>query len=154
MTVSAHRLRNVIAALVAGILAGALLLGIGGRLAMLVLALSIGLQPEFSWGGSFDVVVLGTIYGAAGGAILAVLRDLWPRSGQWAGAISGLILVGAAWAMSAVGRQAAAANPAGVPLIFIVSAVLFLAYGFAANALVTAWHLRRDRSEKIPELTA
>ena len=98
------RWRLYVAAIVAGTVAGAVVLGVGGRLAMAALAIAGGDGPRFSWGGSLEVLLVGTFYGAIGGVLLAASQRIWPRVGRWRGAGLGAALLGIAWATSTVGR--------------------------------------------------
>ena len=63
---------------VVGIALGVLILGIGGRIAMRVIAHATYAAPSFSLGGSLTVVLMGAASGAAGGVIYAVLARFLP----------------------------------------------------------------------------
>jgi hypothetical protein len=63
----------------AGIALGLSILGIGGRIAMRVIAHATNGTPAFSLGGTATVVLLGGVSGAAGGLIYAVLARLMPN---------------------------------------------------------------------------
>ena len=68
--------------LVLGIVLGTIILGIGGRLLMRVVALIDGTPVGWSWGGSGTVVFLGAVSGLAGGAIYTLLAHFMAR-GTW-----------------------------------------------------------------------
>jgi hypothetical protein len=53
-----------------------MLLGVGGRVAMRIIALAQGTPAGFSLGGSATVVFLGTLSGIAAGLIYAACRQL------------------------------------------------------------------------------
>ena len=57
---------------------GALILGIGGRIAMRGIVVIAGGTPGFSWGGSLTVVLLGLLSGLAGALVLVGVRFLLP----------------------------------------------------------------------------
>lgn len=66
----------------AGIALGLAILGIGGRIAMRVIAHATYAAPSFSLGGTMTVMLMGAVSGAAGGVIYAVLaRFLADRAG-------------------------------------------------------------------------
>jgi hypothetical protein len=60
---------------------GAVVLGVGGRIAMRGIALLSGAPGSFSLGGSLTVVLLGALSGLAGALILMVLCTF--LSGRW-----------------------------------------------------------------------
>ena len=65
-------------AVLLGVASGALILGIGGRIAMRGIVLIAGGTPGFSWGGSLTVVLLGLLSGLAGALVLVGVRFLLP----------------------------------------------------------------------------
>ena len=91
--------------LIRGTLLGLIILGIGGRLLMRVIAHMEGRVPVFSPGGSITVVFAGTVAGALAGLIYYLLRRFvhkpWVRTAafiaiceliSWRG-VSGLLLL-------------------------------------------------------------
>jgi len=60
--------------LIRGTLLGLIILGIGGRLLMRVIAHMEGRVPAFTPGGSITVVFAGTVAGALSGLIYTLLR--------------------------------------------------------------------------------
>jgi len=58
---------------------GAMVLGIGGRLAMRGIAVLSGAPPSFTFGGSLRVVLMGALSGLGGAWILKVLRFFLAR---------------------------------------------------------------------------
>lgn len=62
-----------------GLGVGAVVLGIGGRVAMRGIAVLSGAPPGFSFGGSLTVVFLGAVSGLVGAVILMGLRVFLPR---------------------------------------------------------------------------
>ncbi|HYT64398.1 MAG TPA: hypothetical protein VEL50_10880 [Gemmatimonadales bacterium] len=58
---------------------GAVVLGIGGRLAMRGIAVLSGAPPSFTFGGSLRVVLMGALSGLGGAWILKVLRFFLTR---------------------------------------------------------------------------
>src|SRR5919201_7020272 len=66
-------------ALVTGTALGAIILGVGGRLAMAGIALTAGSKPHFTLGGTLTVIALGAVSGLAGSAIALVTRGIRNR---------------------------------------------------------------------------
>jgi hypothetical protein len=68
-----------IAGLVAGGILGILLLGVGGRLGMRIIALAQGQIPSMTFEGSLTVVLLGAVSGVAIASIFLLSRALFPN---------------------------------------------------------------------------
>lgn len=75
-----------------GIALGLLILGIGGRIAMRVIAHATYAAPSFSFNGTMTVVLMGAVSGAAGGVIYAVLARFLPDRAVIRAALFGVIL--------------------------------------------------------------
>jgi len=75
-----------------GVTLGALFLGLGGRIAMRLLAVVIARDGVFSLGGSLEVVAYGAIVGGVSGAAFAALspyiRGRWWAHGLALGSVS------------------------------------------------------------------
>ena len=78
--------------LVLGITLGLAILGIGGRVAMRVIAHATDAPPGFSLGGTMTVVFMGAVSGAAGGVIYAVLARFLPDRAVIRSVVFGVIL--------------------------------------------------------------
>jgi hypothetical protein len=134
--------RQLVPALLGGLVSGALVLGAGGRFAMAALVWGRGLTPSFSWSGSLEVVALGTVYGLAGGFLLAGLRRRWSVAARPArtvrGVAAGAALCAVAWLTSPVGRSTARSAPEALALLVLCSLVLFALYGVLAGVLADA----------------
>ena len=76
-----------------GIALGLPILGIGGRIAMRVIANATDVAPGFSLGGTMTVVLMGAVSGAAGGLIYAVLARFLPNRTVLRGLLFGVILL-------------------------------------------------------------
>lgn len=126
-------------AVLAGGVAGFAILGVGGRVAMAALPFLTGARPRFSWGGSLEVVLLGSIYGVFGGVLLALLRRTHFVTLAGAPLLFGLMVFAGAWASSGVGRATAVTAPVPAPVVWLLAATCFLAYGILANALAVRW---------------
>ena len=85
------RLRRMVIDTLAGATLGALFLGLGARIAMRLLAISIGRDTGFSLGGSLEVIAYGAIIGTITGALWALFHK-WLAGPWWAhGTALGLI---------------------------------------------------------------
>jgi hypothetical protein len=79
----------------AGLLTGAaagIVLGIGARLAMRMVAIATHFHPSASVEGTLGIILLGIIIGAAAGLIFAPLRHYLPSS-QWCGPLYGVAVM-------------------------------------------------------------
>ena len=65
-------LTHILIGILAGLMAGTLVLGIGGRLLMRAMAILGGRSGGFSWDGSLEVVLLGTLIGICSGAFMGL----------------------------------------------------------------------------------
>jgi len=128
------RLRRFAAAVLLGIVTGALFLGVGGRLAMHGFALATAQSAGFTLRGSLNVVFAGAIAGAIGGFVLAAIDRFLPHRRP----LRGVAFAALCYLIATPGfrpRQ---------PLVFALFAPVFLAYGVV---LVLAWeHFIRSRS--------
>lgn len=147
------RARGAAIAAVAGLLAGALVLGIGGRLAMRVVAHAEPAPPRFTWLGTLQVLAAGTAWGAVTGPVLLAfdgLRAHW----RWAtGLMFGAVVLGLAALVvgSVVGLGGRiVAPPAFIILSAVVFPILFLAHGVVVDLLVRRWR-RADAAPRTPE---
>lgn len=76
-----------------GIALGFPILGVGGRIAMRVIANATSVAPAFSIGGTMTVVALGAVSGAAGGVIYTVLAKFLPNRAIPRGVLFATILL-------------------------------------------------------------
>lgn len=128
-------LRQLGISVLQGVWAGALILGIGGRLFMRAIAWYNGNPTGFSWGGTAEVVLLGAIIGAISAPFISFLvaRLKWPI--PLSGIVCGLGLYLMILAIPVDGKAAANAFPELLPLIHMGFGILFLIFG-GATALV------------------
>lgn len=73
--------KSAIVGFLAGVLCGLLMLGLGGRLAMSVIALDLRGQVEWDFGGTLQVVLLGWALGPPAGVAYAAIEHRLP--GGW-----------------------------------------------------------------------
>jgi hypothetical protein len=72
--------RSLPTTLTLGAAVGAVFLGVGGRLAMRIIALLEDRGTTWSFEGSLTVVVMGAVFGTIGGLLLWLGRRVFPRS--------------------------------------------------------------------------
>lgn len=147
MLLPRHRaLRRALAGIAGGVLAGALILGVGGRLVMRGIALMAGGPPSFELAGSLEVVALGALIGAQAGLVYGLAAPRLP--GRWwvQGGAYGLLVYGAVLAWPIDGKGAARAFPALVPAVLLLFGVAFVLFGLA----LAAWMRRRGVLRESP----
>lgn len=126
-------------AVAAGAIAGAVILGIIGRLATVGVAIVTGFPLNLTARGWFEVAVAGAAVGAVGGVLLNAMRSrLQPPK---RGVIVGAVLFGAMAVASWAGGRIGAGAPAVTWITLAVVAVVFVVYGLGADVLL-------DRFEK------
>ena len=141
--------RTLSVAMSAGILAGALVPGVGGRLVMRILAATSGDRAQgartdadevvgrISRGGSLGVVVfVGILSGVLAGLAFLIVRRWLPRTAGRAGLVGGILLlgtIGVGDAMSPDNRDFALLRPTWLALTLIVA--LALLFGVTLTAL-------------------
>ena len=129
------RVRSVVISLLSGAIAGFVIGGIGGRVAMRIVVDSTSRFPELTFD-TLNVLLVGTILGTVGGLIFVVVKKFLPRSTF----AQGLALAGAVFGIASVpfflrpidpGNELAL-NPTLGRILF---SILFVAYGFAVPAM-------------------
>ena len=74
-------------------LAGVIVVGIGARIAMRIMALTAGNDPVFTFGGTMAILFPTAVFGIILGLIFVFLRKWLPGSGLWKGLAFGLIIL-------------------------------------------------------------
>lgn len=129
--------RQALVAFAAGLSAGLVVLGIGGRLAMSLIALALGLKLHWSWGGSAQVILLGAALGPAGGLLLAAVRDRLPGPTLIQGLIFGGVF-GGIWTAVYFLRPAGPFELSVAPVLGSVSfGGLMLLFGVVLSATLS-----------------
>lgn len=82
-TYSRPRFADWRAGLAVGAAMGALILGVGGRMGMRVIAIAQHQPPAFSIEGSLAITMLGAVAGAAVAAVFLLSRTLFPTRRLW-----------------------------------------------------------------------
>jgi hypothetical protein len=129
--------KNLTSGLLAA-LVGGFVLGIGGRIAMVLIALSHGTPERPSLEGSIEVVITGLLIGVPAGLLFLGLRKHLPIPGLWKGA---------AWGMGVFAVLAIITPPAAesaikgigshiIPITIVLFGLLFSAYGIVVEAVM------------------
>jgi len=135
------------AALLAGALAGALVLGLVGRAATAGLAYAIGQDTNLSLRGLIEVLMVGLLVGGVGGLLLLPVRRLFPASRTTRNLALGILLfAGSSLAVFLRGRPGFAVGGLTLVTAAVVAAVYVL-YAFTADALLG----RLQPGDRLPE---
>jgi len=141
MAEASQRSRQVPPVILAGAIAGFLVLGVGGRLLMRAVAFTAAEAPRFSLGGTLEVVGLGMLWGAVTAPLL-LLAGRAQRDRRLAGVIHGLLVLAAAVAVFFL-LTGGGGRVVAPPLFIVSSAVLFpllfVAHGCTVHVLVVRW---------------
>ena len=129
-------LNKVGAGVVAGLLTGAVIGGIGAHIAMRIIALVATMQPSFSLGGTTGILMIGAILGMPFGLIYVAIRRYLPGRGVWNGLVYGallwLIFVVPTFLLAREGELALVSPLAGIAIFLLVP----LLYGMALAVLI------------------
>ncbi len=138
--------KKVSVGLLAGTIGG-LLLGIGGRIAMRVIAIGAGIDGGFSLGGSAEVLATGLIMGTPAGLVYVVLRRYVPRSGLWTGAVFGALYFSMFVLIPPPAARSALDGVGHLPLSLSLFGPLFVTYGVVVEAIAGRFE-RVERNER------
>jgi len=116
-------LRTVGGAALAGLVSGAVVLGLGGRLLMRVVAIAIHGSGGFSLGGSLEVLAAGALFGTLGGLLLPFVPGQLGRWGALAHTVVVFVLI-ALTSDAARGAASGVAWPARVPVLLAFGGLL------------------------------
>ncbi|MDH3710540.1 MAG: hypothetical protein OER04_11660 [Cyclobacteriaceae bacterium] len=87
-----QHIKKLTAGLLAGAMVGTVVLGIGGRLIMRIIALIGGVTPGASLGGSLEVMAFGSLTGILAGAGYTLIRRILPGKAWLKGTLFGLLI--------------------------------------------------------------
>jgi hypothetical protein len=132
---------SAVSALAAGAIAGALVLGLIGRMATAAVALVTGHPPNLSLNGLLEVAVAGALLGILGGLLLLAFRR-----GRQTGVVRGVLVGVTLFLASVLASWLAGRVEFGVPasgLMFSVVALVYAGWGLSADALLTRFERKR-----------
>ena len=115
--------------LVAGLVAGILMIGIGGRLAMRFIALLDGRAGGFSWSGTLDIIAFGLITGVISGAFYGMVEKYMFSNKLLKGFAFGLLLYLVLLVLPLSGKGAAKGFPERQMEIYLIFGLVLVLYG-------------------------
>jgi hypothetical protein len=133
-----------------GMLAGAVVLGAGGRMVMRALAVIAEREVDFSFSGTIEVVAFGAIIGSIAGAAFVAIKKYLPGAAPLKGMSFGLLtfLTLAIVRTPSVERSVAAFEGFLSPMVLMFGAV-FLLYGIALAITEEGLSRRFGSNEKV-----
>lgn len=140
---------SVIAAALAGLAVGALVMGLAARVAMRLVAMLGGLQPGFTVAGTVGIMVIAAVLGLATGLVYGVVRPFIPLRGLGKGLGFGLALaalISVPFLRDPAGELALASPVVGATLFGAIG----LVYALALEAVLLRWDYRRAISALRP----
>lgn len=72
--------QQILASVTAGLVSGLIILGVGGRVLMRLLAFTTPENPRFTWFGTVQIIVLGAAWGLLTGPLILVVRSRLGRA--------------------------------------------------------------------------
>jgi len=132
--------RRLIADALSGALLGALFIGLGGRMAMRILAVAIAREPAFTIGGSLKVIAYGAIVGLVSGGAFALARPILPERNWIAGLLQATITY-AGTILTLPAHIAETARPFAdrMPVVLLLFGLCFLLFGLAMAYFNYLW---------------
>lgn len=137
------RLRIAGLAALSGLLVGAVVLGLGGRLLMHAVALALRGTGGFTWGGTLEVVAAGALFGLAGGLLLLAV----PHRRAGMRAPLHVVVLFAFIALTSNAARSAVAGvtwPTKLPVLLAFIALLFAYSSVLIRLLGSPTHPRGD----------
>lgn len=145
------RWREVVAGLAIGLGAGIVVLGIGGRIVMRVIAWDAGLPPSFSLGGSLEVLAAGAWRGLVGGLLFVALRRFGPANAYARGLLLGGLLFLFSVVILADSLRSLASELDAVPLALGLFGGLFALYAAAVELAARRWRIVQPTNDSRAE---
>jgi hypothetical protein len=131
--------KKIAAGLLCGLIVGAVILGVGGRIVMSVIALMGHVTPTWSLGGTLNVIAFGAIVGAVSGLAYAAVRQYLPGPRVVKGLLAGLLLFGAMLLLRPSSARTAMSGFTTLTVpILLMFGVIELVYGVALAIVVEA----------------
>ena len=130
-----RRTRDILIGLTTGLITGTVVLGIGGRVIMRLIALIGGLEGGYSWGGTIEVVAVGSIIGIISGAGIGLLRKVGSANGLVMGLVYGALTYLIVLVIPIDGKKAALGFPDLRIVVYLLFGGLFLLYGLIFTIL-------------------
>jgi len=123
--------------ILAGAVAGVLILGLGGRIGMALIAIGSGTDLNLSLRGILEVLFVGILIGTVGGLLLVPVRIVFPTNRLTRGIIIGVLLLSGSLLMSWFTGGLKLDLHSVLPLTLVVVSIIFIFYGVVIDALLT-----------------
>jgi hypothetical protein len=133
--------RTIVAATLAGLVAGLAVLGVGGRIVMRLLTVTLEEPAKFTVLGSLEVIGAGAAWGALTGPILLALDGFRVHVGRGVALLFGIIVLALAFVSLGVvlAFDGIVAPKAFIVLAAVLFLALFLVHGVAVELMLTRW---------------
>jgi hypothetical protein len=127
--------------LLSGCVAGLLVLGVGGRIVMRVLTVTTDAAPEFTVGGTLEVVGVGVGWGALTAPLLLLVKRQQRLSGRAEGPVFGLLTLALAILLTGVafGFDGIVAPGGLIVLSSVLFPGIFVLHGTVVAVLTRRW---------------
>lgn len=113
-------------------LIGGVLLGVGGRVVMRLIALGAGVPPGFSLGGTVEVIATGVLIGAPAALLWLAVRR-WLGGRLWRGAAYGALVLAALTLVPPPAARSAFSGVGDLGLTLGLFGPLFVLFGAAVD---------------------
>ena len=133
-----NRFKRMIAGMLAGVVLGTLVLGLGGRLLMRIVALIGGVNPGASLGGTLEVLAFGSLTGTIAGILSTIIQGIFPKNPWLKGATIGLLLYGFLLLIPFDSKLAAKGFPQLQSLIHVLFGSVCLVYGLLVTPAINS----------------
>jgi len=145
-------LRRILIGLVAGLAAGTVIIGIGGRLAMRLITILGGLPGGYSWDGTLEVVMFGLITGIISGVVFGTVERYAFSNRMLTGLVYGALVFGSLVVIPIDAKGAASGFPDLQAAIYLIFGSVLLVYGIALATMFSWCTQRLDFIRKLPEI--
>ena len=137
--------REITIALISGAAAGAVVLGIVGRMATAGVAYITGNTTNLSLSGVLEILIVGTLAGTLGGLLLLIVKRRCGAGRFGRGAITGISLFASSLLLSWAKEKIELSTNSTQLFSLIVVVIIFIAYGVCADALLARLEKDNDR---------
>lgn len=133
--------KRLLVGLSAGLVAGTVIIGIGGRIAMRGIAILAGVPGGYSWGGTLDVVAFGLITGIISGVVFGLVEKYAFTNHILTGLLFGVLVFVCLLLLPIDAKGAARGFPELQGEIHLIFGGLLLIYGMALT-FIYKWCLK------------
>jgi peptidoglycan/LPS O-acetylase OafA/YrhL len=138
--------RKAIVGLGCGLAIGVIVLGIGGRVVMSMIALLAHQQPGWTPGGTLEVLAFAALIGLPSGLFFGAVGHYLPGNDMLKGSVFGALVFVVVVLIPMEAKNAAFAFPELLPVTVTMFAALFVSYGMALALTIKQFsQSRRNR---------